>query len=190
MARPRRELLALRRLTLSPGATAEVEFWDVALGGPRLERGPYELLVGASSEDVRLRRTVRLDGSAAAPRPVVRRGLEGADFDEQSGIAIVDRARAAGDAVTPAHGGTGELVFRSCDFGPGVTGLSARVSGEGVLEIALDGGRVLASLCLRTPTAGPYAYTALRAAFAAEGVHDVRIRLRGPLRLAHVGFSG
>ena len=29
-----------------------------------------------------------------------------------------------------------------------------------------------------------------RADFTADGVHDVRIRLRGPLRLAHVGFSG
>jgi beta-glucosidase len=28
------------------------------------------------------------------------------------------------------------------------------------------------------------------AAVTAAGVHDVRLRLRGPLRLAHVGFSG
>ncbi|WEO94979.1 glycoside hydrolase family 3 C-terminal domain-containing protein [Streptomyces sp. FXJ1.172] len=199
VARPRRELLALRRLGLAPGETAEVpfevplsalEFWDVALGGARLETGPYELLVGASSEDVRLRTTVRLDGTAPAPRQVVRHGLEGADFDEQSGIAIVDRTRTAGDAVTAARGGKAELVYRSCDFGPGVTALTARVSGEGTLEVSLDGGPVLATLRLESPTAGPYAYTALGAGFAAEGVHDVHLRLRGPLRLAHVGFSG
>ncbi|MCE0446124.1 fibronectin type III-like domain-contianing protein [Streptomyces tricolor] len=77
MARPRRELLDHRRITLDPGETAAVsfevpltalEFWDVRQGGWRLERGPYELLLGASSEDVRLRTTVRLDG------PPPRRG--------------------------------------------------------------------------------------------------------------------
>ncbi|MGW3194420.1 glycoside hydrolase family 3 C-terminal domain-containing protein [Streptomyces sp. NPDC001118] len=197
--RPRRELLAHRRLTLAPGETAHVafevplsalEFWDVAQGGRRLESGPYDLLIGASSEDIRLRTTVHLDGAPASPRPVARRGLAGADFDEQSGVAIVDRTRAAGDAVTPAHDGPAELVYRACDFGTGVREMTAQVAGEGVLELSLDGGPVLAVLTPGTPTADVYAYTTLTAALAAEGVHDVRLRLRGPLRLAHVGFSG
>lgn len=67
------------------------------------------------------------------------------------------------------------------------------MAGEGVLEVSLDGGPVLANLAPSTPTAGAYAYTTLGAAIAAiaaAGVHDVRLRLRGPLRLAHVGFSG
>ncbi|MFG3206191.1 glycoside hydrolase family 3 C-terminal domain-containing protein [Streptomyces sp. NPDC048192] len=197
--RPRRELLAHRRIALAPGETAavafevplaELEFWDVAQGGPRLEGGPYDLLVGASSEDIRLRTTVHLDGAPPAPRPVVRRGLAAADFDEQSGAAIVDRTRTAGDAVTPEHGRTAELVYRACDFGTGTGEVTAQVAGEGVLEVSLDGGPVLASLTQDAPTAGVHAYTALSAAFPADGVHDVRLTLRGPLRLAHVGFSG
>ncbi|MEU8971591.1 glycoside hydrolase family 3 C-terminal domain-containing protein [Streptomyces monashensis] len=197
--RPRRQLLAHRRLGLAPGERAEaafevplsaLEFWDVALGGPRLESGPYDLLVGASSEDIRLRTTVHVDGAPPVPRPVVRRGLAGADFDVQAGVAIVDRTRTAGDAVTAAHGGTAELVYHACDFGPGVTEVTAQLAGEGVLELSLDGGPVLAALRLDTPTDGPYAYTTLGAALVVEGVHDVRLRLRGPLRLAHVGFSG
>ncbi len=197
--RPRRELLAHRRITLSPGETTAVsfevplsalEFWDVAEGGWRLEEGPYELLLGASSEDVRLRTTVHVDGRPPTLRPVLERGLAGADFDEQSGVAIVDRTKTAGDAVTPAHRGTAELVHRSCDFGAGVREVTARVAGEGTLELSLDGGPVLAALTLDTPTDGPYAYTNLTAGLVADGVHDVCLRLRGPLRLAHVGFSG
>lgn len=197
--RPRRELLAHRRITLDPGETAAVsfevplsalEFWDVTEDGRRLEEGPYELLLGASSEDVRLRTTVHVDGRPPASRPVLERGLAGAGFDEQSGVAIVDRTRTAGDAVTPAHDGTAELVYRACDFGTGVREVTARVAGEGTLELALDGGPVLAALTLDTPTAGPYAYTDVAAGLVADGVHDVRLRLRGPLRLAHVGFSG
>ena len=199
LPRPRRELVAHRRVTLAPGAREELsfevplrafEFWDVARGRWRLEPGPYELLAGASSEDVRLRTTFLLDGEPGAPRPVLQRGLEGADFDEQSGVEIVDRTRSAGDAVTAAGGRTGELVYRDCDFGSGVTEVTALVSGAGAVELSLDGGAVLAVLEVAESDAGPYDYITVGAGIVAEGVHDVRLRLRGPLRLAHVGFSG
>ncbi|MGP2442796.1 glycoside hydrolase family 3 C-terminal domain-containing protein, partial [Streptomyces sp. JW3] len=199
--RPRRELLAHRRLTLAPGATAEVSFdvplsafgyWDVAHGRWRLEPGRYALLVGASSADVRLRTTVTLDGEPAAPRPVRERGLDAADFDEQSGTEIVDRTKEAGDAVTPAAGKSGELLYRNCDFGAGVTSVTVAVAGEGVVEVSLAGGAggpVRAVLATGTPTPGPYAYVSLVTGLAAEGVHDLRIGLRGPVRLARVEFS-
>ncbi|MFF4835609.1 glycoside hydrolase family 3 C-terminal domain-containing protein [Streptomyces sp. NPDC001315] len=199
VVRPRRELAAHRRITLAPGTSTEVtfevpssafEFWDVAQDRWRLEPGPYELLVGASSEDVRLRTTVRLEGEPGAPRRVRERGLAAADFDEQSGIAIVDRTKTSGDAVTPATGGTGELVYRHCDFESGVTEVSVTVTGEGVVELSLDGTTPLAVLTSATAASGPYDYTTLGAGIAAEGVHDLHLRLRGPLRLAHVGFSG
>ncbi|MFD7404776.1 glycoside hydrolase family 3 C-terminal domain-containing protein [Streptomyces sp. NPDC059866] len=197
VVRPRRELLEHRRITLAPGATTHLtfelpltafEFWDVTHGRWRLEPGPYDILVGASSEDIRLRTTVTLTGEPAAPRPVTELGLDAADFDEQSGTEIVDRTKTSGDAVTPVAGGTGELIYRACDFGTGVTELSAQVAGEGTIELSLDGGPTLATL--QTPPSGPYDYTTVDAGIVAEGVHDVHLRLRGPLRLAHVGFSG
>ncbi|GGN76759.1 sugar hydrolase [Streptomyces albiflavescens] len=197
--RPRRELAAHRRVHLAPGASTDLsfevplsafEFWDVALGRPRLEPGAYEMLVGASSEDVRLRTTVELDGEPGAPRPVRERDLGAADFDEHRNIAIVDRTKVTGDAVTPVDGGAGELVFRHCDFGDGgVTSVTVDAAGEGSVELSLDGGPSNAVLTLGA-TKGPYDYTTLGAEIAAAGVHDVHIRLRGPLRLARVGFSG
>ncbi|MGW5088766.1 glycoside hydrolase family 3 C-terminal domain-containing protein [Streptomyces coelicoflavus] len=197
--RPRRELLAHRRFTLAPGASTRVSFevplsalafWDVAHGRWRLEPGPYDLLVGASSEDVRLSATVGVDGEPAAPRPVRERGLEAADFDEQSGAEIVDRTKVTGDAVTPAAGGTAELLYRACDFGTGVTRVTVAVAGGGTVEAALDGGPWTTAPSPAAPTAGPYDYVELSGSLTAEGVHDLRIRLRGSLRLAHVGFSG
>ncbi|MFI2379846.1 glycoside hydrolase family 3 C-terminal domain-containing protein [Streptomyces sp. NPDC018964] len=198
--RPRRELLAHRRVTLAPGESAGLSFvlplsafafWDVAVGRWRVEPGAYELLAGASSEDVRARATITLDGEPAVPRPVLEHGLDAACFDEQSGAEIVDRTKAAGDSVTAVAGKDGELLFRRCDFGGGATEVTVEVSGEGTAEVSLDGGPVLAELSPGAPTSGPYDYTTLRASFAVvDGVHDVRLRLRGPLRLAHVGFSG
>ncbi|MER6559191.1 glycoside hydrolase family 3 C-terminal domain-containing protein [Streptomyces sp. NPDC001027] len=202
VVRPRRELLDCRRITLAPGACADVAFeapqsafafWDVARGRRRLESGPYEFLVGASSEDVRLRTTVVLDGEPPAPRAVRAEGLRAADFDEQGGTEIVDRTKESGDAVTPAGGGAGELLYRACDFGtgtPGVTAVTVTASGEGTVELSLDGGPVLAAVTLETPTPGPYSHVTVDAPFVADGVHDLRLGLRGPLRLAHVGFSG
>ncbi|MGW2558552.1 glycoside hydrolase family 3 C-terminal domain-containing protein [Streptomyces sp. NPDC001514] len=195
--RPRRQLAAYRRVHLTPGASAELGFelpvaglgfWDVAHGRWWVEPGPYELLAGASSADVRLRETLRIDGPAAGPRPVVERGLEAADYDDHLATTIVDRSRTSGDAVTPADGEAGELVFRRCDFGDGVTGVSVEAAGAGTVELSLPGGPVLASLDV-TATGGPYEYTTVRAEFAATGVRDLRIGLRGPLRLTHVGFS-
>ncbi|GAA4332904.1 glycoside hydrolase family 3 C-terminal domain-containing protein [Streptomyces venetus] len=197
--RPRRELLDHRRVSLAPGESAGLDFevpvaafafWDVAQDRWRVEPGAYELLAGASSEDVRLRTTVTLDGEPTLPRPVVAGGLAAAGFDEQDGIAIVDRTKVSGDAVTPADGVSGELVYRRCDFGHGITGVTVEVAGEGSVELSLDGGPVLAVLSPAAPTSGPYDYVSLGASVVAAGVHDVRLRLRGPLRLAHVGFSG
>ncbi|RSO01674.1 sugar hydrolase [Streptomyces sp. WAC 05379] len=197
--RPRRELLGHVRVRLEPGERRELafevplsafDFWDVARDGWRREPGAYEVLAGASSEDVRLRTTVVLDGEPAAPRPVLRRGLPAADFDEQSGVAIVDRTKSSGDAVTAAEGGSGELLYRDCDFGDGVTEVTVTVAGEGTVEVSPAGGAVSAVLTSKAAGSDPYDYRTLTARIVAEGVRDVRIGLRGPLRLAHVGFSG
>ncbi|WP_077801366.1 glycoside hydrolase family 3 C-terminal domain-containing protein [Streptomyces sp. JHA26] len=197
--RPRRELLAHRRIALAPGASDRLSFevplsafafWDVAHDRWRLEPGPYALLVGASSEDVRLETTVVLDGEPAAPRPVRERGLEAAGYDEQSGTEIVDRTRTTGDAVTPVAGGSGELLYRACDFGTGLARVTVAVAGSGTVELSLDGGPTAAALSSKAPAADPYDYVELDAALTAEGVHDLTVRLRGSLRLAHVGFSG
>ncbi len=68
--------------------------------------------------------------------------------------------------------------------------MTLTVAGEGSAEIALDGVPA-AALATDAPTPGPYDYVEIGAPLAAaEGVRDLRIRLRGTLRLAHVGFSG
>nr|WP_168511671.1 glycoside hydrolase family 3 C-terminal domain-containing protein [Streptomyces sp. S1D4-11]QIY98580.1 carbohydrate-binding protein [Streptomyces sp. S1D4-11] len=196
--RPRRELLAHRRLHLASGTSerltfelplSALEFWDVAVGRPRLEPGAYELLAGASSEDIRLRTTTDLAGEPATPRPVRELGLNAVDFDGQRDIEIVDRTKVSGDAVTPRADATGELAYRGCDFGSGVTRVDVEASGEGVVEVSLDGGPSLATVTFGG-TKGPYDYTTTGAEFAADGAHDLRLRLRGPLRLARVDFSG
>lgn len=198
--RPRRELLAHRRVTLAPGEVAEISFevpvkdlafWDVAQGRLRVAPGAYEILVGASSEDVRLPGTVELDGEPSVPRPVLADGLDAVDFDDQHGTEIVDRTKTWGDSVTPVSGRAGELVFRDCDFGARATGITVEASGRGTVELSLGDSPPLATLTLSPGTAGPYDYATVGApALVPAGVHEVRLTLRGPVRLARVAFSG
>ncbi|MEV1019528.1 glycoside hydrolase family 3 C-terminal domain-containing protein [Streptomyces sp. NPDC050264] len=188
--RPRRQLLAHRRISL-PAATSErVTFtvplsdlghWDVARDRWSVASGMYELLLGASSEDIR--HTVRLtvEGDEPTSRPVYTDGLEAAAYDEQHGTEIVDRTKTRGDAVTTME--TGELLYRACDFGPdGVSGVRVEAAGQGVVEIG-EGCAVAVPA-----TGGPYDYVTLDADFAATGVHDLRVRLRGEVRLAGLAF--
>jgi beta-glucosidase len=91
--------------------------------------------------------------------------------------------------VTPRADATGELAYRGCNFASGVTRVDVEASGEGVVEVSLDGGPSLATVTFGG-TKSPYDYTTTGAEFAADGVHDLRLRLRGPLRVARVDFSG
>ncbi|MDV5149652.1 glycoside hydrolase family 3 C-terminal domain-containing protein [Streptomyces sp. SBC-4] len=198
--RPHRELLAHERVHLTPGAStalsftvpvAALGFWDVAHGRWAVDPGPYEFLAGTSSTDVR--RTVRVEvpGTALGPRPVLETGLEAADYDEQTATVIVDRSRVSGDAVTPADPDVpGTLLYRACDFGASVTELAVTAAGAG--EVTFFAGTGTAELARVTvePTDGPYDHTTVGAPCHLRDVTDFRVELRGPLRLAHVTFSG
>ncbi|WP_328535707.1 glycoside hydrolase family 3 C-terminal domain-containing protein [Streptomyces sp. NBC_00344] len=195
VVRPARELVAHRRVRLAPGASERLAFefpvsllghWDVAHGHWTVEPGTYELMAGASSADIRSTAALTLAGDPAGPRDVLAHGLAAADYDEQHATEIVDRARAAGDAVTPVHGAEGELVFRRCDFGTRATGVTVEASGRGAVELTLPGSTVT----FPVTTGGVYAYMTAAAEFEASGVHDVRVRLRGPVRCARFDFSG
>ncbi|MEV6200078.1 glycoside hydrolase family 3 C-terminal domain-containing protein [Streptomyces sp. NPDC051771] len=196
--RPHRALVAHERIHLAPGATTALAFtvplsalayWDVAHGRWAVEPGTYEFLAGPSSADVRHTVRVELDGAAPGPRPVLEAGLEAADYDEQTGTAIVDRARASGDAVTPADAGApGTLLYRACDFGDGVTEVAVTAAGEG--EVVLSTGSAEVARLTLPRTGGRYAYATVGAPCHLRDVTDLRVELRGPLRLAHLAFAG
>jgi beta-glucosidase len=63
------------------------------------------------------------------------------------------------------------------------------VSGGGSVELSLDDEASVVRLAPEEATQGPYDYAVLSAPLAARGVHDLRVRLRGPLRLARIGFT-
>ncbi|MFF1506832.1 glycoside hydrolase family 3 C-terminal domain-containing protein [Streptomyces sp. NPDC058326] len=198
--RPHRELVAHERIHLAPGASASLAFtvplsalayWDVAHGRWAVEPGTYEFLAGPSSAEAHRTVRIELTGIAPGPRPVLEAGLEAAGYDEQTGTVIVDRSQVSGDAVAPAAPGVpGTLLYRACDFGDGVTEVAVTASEAGEVTFSgADGTTVLARVTVG-PTDGPYAFTTVGAACHLRDVTDLRVELRGPVRLAHVAFSG
>ncbi|MEV5685773.1 glycoside hydrolase family 3 C-terminal domain-containing protein [Streptomyces sp. NPDC052164] len=192
---PLRKLVGHRRLHLTPGARTRVEFlvpvaelghWDVAHGRWSVEPGAYELLAGASSADIRLTAGIVIDGEPSGPRPVLRRGLEAADYDEQGSTRITDRARTDGDAVTP-DADHGRLLYRHCDFGAGVGTVTVSASGAGAVELLVEGE---SAVSVDVPaTEGRYDYRTVEAPLRADGVRDLRVALHGPVRLARLAFT-
>jgi beta-glucosidase len=76
VARPRRSLKAFQRVGLRAGeakpvhlrlAARDLAYWDVTAHRFVVEGGTVRLLVGASSSDIRLRKTVQVSGDLALP---------------------------------------------------------------------------------------------------------------------------
>ncbi|MGW6055671.1 glycoside hydrolase family 3 C-terminal domain-containing protein [Streptomyces sp. NPDC055189] len=194
-ALPHRQLDAHRRIHLGAGSArrlefrlplADLAFWDVRHDRLAVAPGAHEVLAGASSSDIRLTATVGIEGDPIAARPVREGGLTAAAYDEQMGTEIVDRTRTSGDAVRAVEGGTGELLFSDCDFGDGVCGVSVEVAGSGAVDL-ISGST--ATTVTVPATGGAYDYTSHTSRFTAAGVRDLRVRLRGPLRLARLAFT-
>ncbi|WP_419999455.1 glycoside hydrolase family 3 C-terminal domain-containing protein [Streptomyces boninensis] len=195
--RPHRALLAFERRRIGAGERAEFRFrrplaelghYDVGHGRWTVDPGPYEIQAGASSADVRLRVPLDVGGPEPRPRPVRGRSLRAADYDEQRGTVLVDRSRAAGDAVAPAGDRAGDVLFRDCDFGgDGVRGLeiTAAATGPGAVSLRAGGAEVTVPVAA---TGGPYDYVRTAAALAVNGVHDLRMRIAGPVRIAELSF--
>ena len=82
--RPARELKGFARVTLAPGETQRItltlddkafRFWNVKANRWEIEGGEYELLVGASVEDIRLCEKISVHGTATV-HPYEDRGLD------------------------------------------------------------------------------------------------------------------
>ncbi|MBM7173714.1 glycoside hydrolase family 3 C-terminal domain-containing protein, partial [Streptomyces sp. G44] len=195
VALPHRRLAAHRRVRLAPGAWRRLAFrlpltglgfWDVRQDRWALPPGTYDVLAGASSRDIRLMTPVELTGEPLAARPVLAAGLAANGYDTQRGTELVDRTKATGDAVRARDDGTGELLYQACDFGDGVAAVTVEAAGEGAVDLIAG---TTATTVTVAPTGGPYHYTSNTSGFAVLGVRDLRVRLRGPVRLARLAFT-
>jgi beta-glucosidase len=202
-----RRLAGFTRLALAPGetGTAEIVFpvgelavWDVDAQRMTVFGGDYELLVGASSTDIRLTAVLTLDGPAPGPRRLLGRQVRAADFDDQDNIVLTDETPASGDAITPAGDtgkpGAGQAVFREAELG-NASRITLAVAGDrGVIEVRH--GEDLAGVVSCPGTADRYTWTEVSTSLACPGAgsrdlgpRDLGITLSAGIRLAWFRFD-
>ncbi|WP_308440481.1 glycoside hydrolase family 3 protein [Virgisporangium aurantiacum] len=194
---PLKQLRAFEKVTLKPGRTTTVRFtvpvadlahWDVTRSRWVVEASDYELLVGASSDDIRQRATVRVAGEKIPPRDLSR-PTRAENFDGYAGVRLVDESKITGTAVSATAPGAW-IRFAGADLGRRTgtfTATTAKATpGAGTIEIRLDSptGRLVGTATVAS-TSDVYTYaTATAPLTGATGAHDVYLVLGPDLRLA------
>jgi beta-glucosidase len=112
-AQPLRQLRGFARVSLAPGQTrtvriplkaSDLAFFDVTRDRPVVETGTYDLMVGASSAEIRTSAALRVRGETIPPRDLSRT-TEAENFDDYAGVTLVDATRPAGTAVAATAAG-------------------------------------------------------------------------------------
>jgi beta-glucosidase len=200
---PALRLADFRKVRLAPGESRELTFllpaqrlahWDVATGGFTVDPGAYEIVVARSAGHTVATAPLTVTGPAPAPRVVVDRRTLAVDFDDHTGLTLVDAIRTTGDAVTPADPTRpASLLMRSVDLSRAVR-VEAEVAREAgdPAEAWLEfrAGQRLAARIEVPVTGDPYAWTTVGCDLSAEvaGVHDLSVTLHGRFRLAAFRF--
>ncbi|MQA85321.1 MAG: carbohydrate-binding protein [Streptosporangiales bacterium] len=194
---PLRKLRGFQRVHLKPGQTktvrlplraADLAHWDVTRGRRVVESSVHDILVGASSADIRERTVLRVRGETIPPRDL-RERTRAVDFDDYQGIELVDESKARGDAVGASAGGW--IEFADADLRSGPATLTARTAkasaGDAAIEIRLDdpgNGPVLGTAQVAS-TGDRYTYATTTAQLeGVSGRRDVYLVFTGDLRLA------
>ncbi|MFE9017172.1 glycoside hydrolase family 3 C-terminal domain-containing protein [Streptomyces sp. NPDC007808] len=201
---PRRRLADFRKVRLEPGESRELTFrmpaerlahWDVTTGAFTVDPGDYEITVARSAEQPVLTAPLTVTGTAPAPRTVLDRRTLAVDFDDHTGVEIVDATRTSGDAVTTTHPDRpATLLFRGVDL-TGAVRVQAETAREderaGAARLELRAGdRLLAELDV--PVSGDrhtWTTSTVELATPPEGAHDLTLTLHGAFRLAAFSLS-
>ncbi|MFI7016564.1 glycoside hydrolase family 3 C-terminal domain-containing protein [Streptomyces sp. NPDC050164] len=192
---PLKQLEAFQRVSLKPGQTKTVKLrlttkdlahWDVTRSKWVVESSTYDILVGASSEDIRSRTSLKVRGETIPARDLSR-PTRAENFDDYEGVRLVDESKVRGTAVGASADGAW-LEFADTQLGSGAVKFSARVAGAaGKVEIRLGSPTgVLIGTAKASGTGSVYTYETVNASLsaAAKGRQDVYLVLSEGQRLS------
>lgn len=175
-----------------PGETADVRFrlpleslaiWDVTRERFCIESGEYNILVGSSSNDLRLEGRLMVAGETIPPRDL-KRVTRAYNYDMYEGIHLSECTEGGSAAVVSCE--TGWIAFRDAEFGEGVSAIELRAfsTEDAIVEVRLDRPEgPLAGRCA-IPAGCAQAWRSFSFGLtAAAGRHDVYLILQGPISL-------
>ncbi|WP_371408450.1 glycoside hydrolase family 3 C-terminal domain-containing protein [Micromonospora zamorensis] len=194
---PIRQLKAFQRVQLAPGQTrtvtlrlpaADLAHWDVTRSRWVVESSTYDLMVGASAQDIRARAAVRVRGETIPARDLSR-PTRAENFDRYAGVRLVDETKVRGTAVGATAAGQW-ISFDGSALRPGARTFTASVAragaGAGAVEVRLGSptGRLLGTATVPS-TGDDYRYVSTSTELAgAAGKQDVYLVFDSALRVA------
>ncbi|MET8049648.1 glycoside hydrolase family 3 C-terminal domain-containing protein [Streptosporangium sp. NPDC005286] len=196
---PVKQLRGFQRVRLAPGEsktvkfslkTADLALWDVTRGRFAVEPSTHDVMVGSSSDAIRQRVTVRVDGERIGPRDLTQ-PTRAADFDDYAGVELVDETKVRGDAVGASAGEW--IAFKDVDLRAGATGVRLGVAAGAASSVEIRLGSPTGRLAGTVPvaaTGGIYSWaTAAAPVTGVRGKQDVYLVFRGALRVKDVTFT-
>jgi beta-glucosidase len=194
---PVKALRAFDRVHVEAGETVTVRLevpvedlahWDVTRGTWAVETSPQEVMVGASSADIRSTAVVQVRGERIPDRDLSVT-TEAEAFDDYAGVRLEDRSKERGTAVEAGPAG-GWIAFHDVDLRDRPDTLTATVAraetGTGTVQVRLGSptGRLVGTATVPS-TGDVYAYTTVTAELdRVSGSHDVYLVFDAPMRVA------
>ncbi|MHB9756858.1 glycoside hydrolase family 3 C-terminal domain-containing protein [Streptomyces sp. BYX5S] len=155
-AQPLLRLRSFARVSLQPGETKTVRLpltrrdlahWDVTRDQWVVESATYDILVGASSTDIRARTTWKVSGETIPPRDLART-TRAENFDDYTAIRLADESKARGTVVS-ATSDDAWVSYADARLPSGTATFTARLSGAAGrvrIRVGSPKGRVLGSV--------------------------------------------
>lgn len=147
VSRPVKQLSGLNRIHLRAGENqiinfilpiSDLSFWDVTRSKFCVENGSYEIMIGSSSQDIKLAETITIKGETIPPRDLTII-TPAENYDDYYGV-LLDECSEGGTCVSyykPSYW----IMFDHVDFKSSVSAFEARVatsSENANIEIRLD----------------------------------------------------
>lgn len=202
--RPLRQLLGFERIRLAPGETKKVRFvlqandlriWDTTRNRYCLENGECQLMVGASSADIRLTGTVPVLGETIPPRNL-RQPVTADQFDDYHSVAI-GACSEGGQSISPLSSQVGRPPEGWIRFDDAVTGeqvslCEVRIASRlgGTVEIRAGGpdGSLIGRLAV-DGTSGTGWRTLTCAVTPVPGPTSICLLMQGDVAMSRFRFS-
>ncbi|WP_405086326.1 glycoside hydrolase family 3 C-terminal domain-containing protein [Microbispora sp. NBC_01389] len=195
---PVKQLRAFQRVPLAPGQTktvtmtvkkADLALWDVTRNRWTVENATHDILVGSSSEAVRQRSTINVKGEDI-PHRDLSTTTRAIDFDDYSGVHLVDETKVRGDAVAGADGGW--IAFKDVQLrkpAKVTVGVASVAGGRIEVRLGSPNGTKAATIPVAA-TGGVYQWAAATAPVSgANGVKDVYLVFTGDVRIKDLTLS-
>jgi beta-glucosidase len=187
-----KQLRGFQKIHLNPGQSRTVTFslkpadlarWDQTRQRWVVETSVHDVLLGASSSDIRQRTTLSVKGETIPARDLSQ-PTRAETFDDYSGARLLDETKESGTVVGAVAAGDW-IAFRDAALRGGTT-FTARASGNGTIQVRLGSpsGRLLGTATV-AGAGGVYDYTTATATLARFSGRQTVYLLPSPgLRLA------